>query len=108
MILFVLQIHRYKVLGSRICVLYVLFCLRSFKGGHIYWILDLGDEMHSIWNFFGEVAFKNARAKVLFGSRAGSENPGFFVGQWLLTENFSPERQVGCRISSSVITTLLS
>jgi hypothetical protein len=73
---------------------------------HIYWILDLGDEMHSIWDLWIS-GLQERKDKGFFGSHAGPENPGFFVGQWSLTENSSPERQVGGGISSSVITTLL-
>jgi hypothetical protein len=73
---------------------------------HIHWILDLGDEMHSIWDC-GEVAFKNARAMIFLkvgwgGHRfsGGSKKFQSLCGAAAPDRLFLPQRLVGGRRSS--------
>jgi hypothetical protein len=71
-----------------------------------FWTLEMKCTQYGIC---GEVAFKNARAKVFLeigrgkSFRASLENHGFFVRQLPMPISTSLERLVGGRISSSIL-----
>jgi hypothetical protein len=78
------------------------------KWTYIYWILDLENKVHSIWDLWrsglqeckGNGFFEVGRGGRNFQS--GPENLNFFVGQLPLPASTSPERLVGVRISSAI------
>ena len=89
--------------------------LTQWKWIYIYWILNLEDETHLIWDLWRS-GLQECKGSGIFGSRAGHaevfgagpKNPDFFVGQLTLTEDASLERLVGGRISSSLILCILN
>jgi hypothetical protein len=79
---------------------------------YVYWLLDLGDEMHLIWDlwrsglqeckgngFFGEIGRGGQR--FLGGSKL--KNSGLVVGQLPLTKYSSPKRLAGRRMLSTLL-----
>ena len=78
---------------------------------HIYWIWDLEDEVHSIWDLWtsglqeckGNDFFKIGRVGSNFWSGIGNQD--ILEGQLPLPEYSAPKRFVGGNLTSSVLKT---